>query len=76
MIFERPNRGLKIRLPLFKKRSGSDRGSRDSAQPCCVAIGKISFAVLVKKSVCPIGASLGGFLRRSGNLSTTFSPSS
>jgi hypothetical protein len=40
---------LKVRLPLFKKRSGSDRGSRDSAQPCRVAIGKILFAVLVRQ---------------------------
>jgi hypothetical protein len=65
MNFARSNWGLKIRLPLFKKRSGNDRGSRDSAQPCRVAIDRILW--LFWSSVCPIGASLGGFLRRSGN---------
>jgi hypothetical protein len=56
MNFVPPNLGLKIRLPLFRKRSGSDRGSRDSAQPCRVAIGRILIPSVVDKSVCPIGA--------------------
>jgi hypothetical protein len=72
MKFEPPNFGLKLRFPLFKKRSGSDRGSRDIAQPCRVAIGRIPI-VCLGQEIGPLDRRVGlAFLRRSGKLSTTF----
>jgi hypothetical protein len=65
--FVLPDTRLKIPSRVYKTTSGSDRGWRDSAQLCRVAISRILLAGGQKKSVCPIDASLGGFLRRSGN---------
>jgi len=73
--FVLPGTRLKIPLRLYKTRNGSDRGWRASAQLCRVAIGRILLLFWSKSRSAPTGASLGGFLRRSGNLATTFCPS-
>jgi hypothetical protein len=65
MNFARSNWGLKIRLPLFK-RGAAMTGARATARSRAVWPLTGSY-LLFWSSVCPIGASLGGFLRRSGN---------